>query len=299
MKKRDYARLPTERPHPRSGRIDCASFDKILTLMHQEDLKVVKAVGRIKPAISQGARLMAQSLKAGGKLYFVGAGTSGRLGILEAAECPPTFNTSPALIQAVMAGGKSSVFRSQEGAEDQFDKGHKTLTHKLKSGDIVCGIAASGVTPFVAGALKAGREKGAVTLLLSCNPSPRMAKSVNCVMAPQVGPEVITGSTRLKAGTATKLVLNMLTVSTMIHLGKVYRNWMVDLQPKSKKLKARALRLIENLGKVEPRKAETLLRNSHNQVKVAILMGRSGLSYPNAVLKLKRASGYLQKALGE
>lgn len=297
MPKVDFGKLPTEQSNPRSTQIDSASFEEILTLMNQEDLKVIHAVSRVKPAIAKGAELISQSLKDGGKLFFVGAGTSGRLGVIEAAECPPTFNTPTSLVQALMAGGKSAVFQSKEGAEDQFEEGCRLIQKKIKKGDVVCGIAASGVTPYVAGAIKAAKKKGARTLLLCCNPAPTLAKSVDCLIAPKVGPEIISGSTRLKAGTATKLILNMLTVASMIRLGKVYRNWMVDLQPKSKKLKARALRLIERLGKVKSKEAEKLLLEARNQVKVAILMGRKGWKYSTAVSELKKANGFLKKAL--
>jgi N-acetylmuramic acid 6-phosphate etherase len=297
MKKINYAKLPTEQPNPRSRRIDTLPIRKILDIINSEDASVPKAVGKVKKKITQGVELIVSSFHDGGRLFFAGAGTSGRLGIIEAAECPPTFNTRPSLVQAVMAGGKRAVFRSKEGAEDQLDEGFKIFCGKLKKQDILVGIAASGVTPFVQGALKAAKFKGAPTILIACNSTPSLNNLVDCLIAPKVGPEIITGSTRLKAGTATKLVLNMLTVTSMVRIGKVYQNWMVDLQPKSKKLTARALRIIQQLGGVTPEKADYYLQKANKKVKLAILMAKKGLDYSSASKKLKKTSGFLEKAL--
>lgn len=291
MKKVLYAKLPTEKQNPRSKNIDRISMDKIIQIINQEDYLVPKAVGKVRGQIAKAIKLIVYALKNGGKLYFVGAGTSGRLGVLEAAECPPTFNTPPSLIQAVIAGGKKAVFRSVEGAED------KKANLKATSKDVVVGIAASGVTPFVLNALKAAKSKRAKTILVACNASAPVKNIVDCLIAPQVGPEVITGSTRLKAGTATKLVLNTLTVTSMIQLGKVYENWMVDLQPKNKKLTARAARLIERLGAVSSREALVYLNKANRNVKVAILMARNGWDTRTASLKLKQNAGFLRNLL--
>lgn len=292
-----YARLPTEQPNPRTQKIDRLPITKILEIINQEDTVVPRAVRRVLPSVAQGVRMIVNRLKEGGRLFFAGAGTSGRLGILEAAECPPTFNTSPSLVQAIMAGGKKAVFRSQEGAEDRNREAHQICRKELRKKDILVGIAASGVTPFVGGALRAARQKGAKTILVACNMSSPLRGMADCLIAPKVGPEVIAGSTRLKAGTATKLVLNMLTVASMIRLGKVYRNFMVDLQPKSRKLTARALRLIQDLGSVDAEKALACFRKARKRVKEAILMARKGWDLATARKRLRSFSGSLEKAL--
>ena len=297
MGKINYAKLPTEQPNPKSKKIDRLTAAQIIALINQEDQTVPRAVGKVKRQIARGVKLIVSALKKGGSIFFAGAGTSGRLGVLEAAECPPTFNTRSSLVQAVMAGGKKAVFRSQEGAEDRGDEALRIFRRKLRRNDILIGIAASGVTPFVRGALQAAKEKAAGTLLVACNRTASLTHLADCLIAPKVGPEVITGSTRLKAGTATKLILNMLTVTSMIRLGKVYQNWMVDLQPKSKKLRARALRIIQRLGSVPPRKAEICLEDAKRNVKLAILMAKKGWDYPTAAAKLKSSSGFLRHAL--
>jgi N-acetylmuramic acid 6-phosphate etherase len=297
VKKALYAKLPTEQNNPRSQKIDRLSVEQILEVMNREDQSVPRAVAKVKPQISQGVKIITSALKQGGRLFFAGAGTSGRLGVLEAAECPPTFDTPPSLVQAVMAGGPKAVFRSQEGAEDNKKAALRIFSRKLKKKDVVVGVAASGVTPFVAGAFEAARRKKCRTILVACNDAVPFKHLIDCLIAPKVGPEVITGSTRLKAGTATKLVLNMLTVASMIRLGKVYKNWMVDLQPKSRKLVFRGLRLIEELGGVPGPEAEKIFEASQKHVKVAILMAQKGWDYPAAVRKLRKANGFLQKAL--
>lgn len=297
MKKVNYAKLLTEQNNPRSRSIDSLSIEQIIGLMNREDQSIPRIIQHSKKQIAQAVRLIVKSLKQGGRLFFAGAGTSGRLGVIEAAECPPTFNTPPFLVQAVMAGGKKAVFRSQEGAEDRKDEAQKIFSQKLKKGDVCVGIAASGVTPFVQGAFAAARKKGAATILLCCTEASTFKSKVDCIISLKVGPEIITGSTRLKAGTATKLALNMLTVTSMIQLGKVYQNWMVDLQPKSKKLHARALRLIEHLGGVSKQEAERYLLQSKKKVKTAILMARKKWDYSKASQKLKQSSGFLHEAI--
>lgn len=293
----DYAKLPTEQSNPRTRHIHRLSVIKILDLISREDQSVPLAVAKVKPAIARAVSVIVKSLGSGGRLFFAGAGTSGRLGVLEAAECPPTFNTPPSLINAVMAGGRGSVFRSKEGAEDRREEALRIFQKKLRAGDVLVGIAASGVTPFVAGALEAARIKKASRIVVACNNASPFRKLADIVIAPQPGPEVITGSTRLKAGTATKLVLNMLTAASMIRLGKVYQNWMVDLQPKSRKLRARALGLIKHLGSVPAKDAEVLLKRSHRNVKTAILMARKGLTYSQALTRLSKSRGFLEEAL--
>lgn len=299
MKKVDYGKLLTEQSNPRTRAIDTLPVEKILDLISREDLEVPKKVAKQKKQIAKGVRILVKAVKNGGRVFFAGAGTSGRLGILEAAECPPTFNTPPSLVQAVMAGGKSSVFRSKEGAEDRLEDALGIFRKKLGSRDAVVGIAASGVTPFVKGALQAAKEKKCATIVVSCADAAALKPLADCLISVKTGPEVISGSTRLKAGTATKLVLNMLTVTTMVQAGKVYKNWMVDLQPRSKKLEARALRLISHLGRVPETEAESYLKQSGKKVKVAILMARRKWPRPRASAALKKSGGFLKKALQE
>ena len=293
----DYSKLPTEKQNPKTAALDTLSVEKILRLMDWEDESVPRAVRKVNPQITKAVRIVVSSLKKGGRLFFVGAGTSGRLGVIEAAECPPTFNTPPELVQAIMAGGKASVFRSREGAEDRETEARREIQKRIRKGDVVVGISASGVTPFVRAALREAKNRAAGTILVACNFSSPLRFSADCVIAPRVGPEVIAGSTRLKAGTATKLILNRLTVASMVQLGKVYGNWMVDLQPKSQKLKARGLRILGELSGVRGERAEQLFSDAKGNVKLAILMARKNLSYPEARRALENSGGFLRKAL--
>ena len=295
----DFSKLPTEQPNPRSKKIHQLSIPEILSVMNKEDEGVPKAIRSVKPRIAKAVKMIVRSLKNRGRLFFAGAGTSGRLGFMEAAECPPTFNTPPLLVQAVMAGGRRAVFRSKEGAEDRREEALRIFQKKLRANDVLVGIAASGVTPFVQGALAAAKEKNAATILIACNTDSPLRGLVDCLIAPKTGSEIITGSTRLKAGTAAKLILNMLTVTSMIQLGKVYQNWMIDLQPKSKKLYARALRIIQEIGSVSNQEAEHYLGRAKKNVKVAIVMAKKKLDYQKASQKLKETSGFLEKALAQ
>ena len=290
-----YERLATERVDPRSADLDRLSPLRIARLMNRADRRAVHAVGRAAPAIARAIELIVRALSRGGRLVFVGAGTSGRLGVIEAAECPPTFDTPPALVQAVIAGGRGAVFRSVEGAEDDGSAGARQM-RRVRAGDAVVGIAASGVTPFVHGALGEARRRGAGTVLVTCNPDvPR--RSARIVIALADGPEVLTGSTRLKAGTATKLALNTLTTGAFAGLGKVHGNRMVDLRPRSAKLRARARRLVAELGGVKEREAARLLDESAGSAKLAIAMARLGLSAGAARRRLRAAGGSLRRAL--
>jgi len=283
-----YHRLPTERPNPRSRALDRLSPGAIARLMNRADRQAVKAVGRVAPAIGRAVTAIVERLGRGGRLIFAGAGTSGRLGVIEAAECPPTFNTRPGQVQAVMAGGPRAVFRSVEGAEDDA---------RAHGGDVVVGIAASGVTPFVRAALGEARRRGALTVLVTCNPSvPRRAAHI--VIALKVGPEVLAGSTRLKAGTATKLTLNTLTTAAFARLGKVHGNRMVDLQPRSAKLRARAERLVRDLGGVGAARAGKLLDQAGGRAKVAVVMARRRVTAAEARRRLRAAGGFLGRAAG-
>ena len=292
-----YDRLPTERADPGTGRLDRLSAVAIARLMNRADRRAVRAVGRAAPAIGRAVDLVVRALSRGGRLIFVGAGTSGRLGVLEAAECPPTFDTPPSLVQAVIAGGRRTVFRSAEGAEDDAAEGARQIRRRVRGGDVVVGIAASGVTPFVRAALREARRRGAATALVTCNPQVP-ARAARVVIALAVGPEVLTGSTRLKAGTATKLALNTLTTASFARLGKVYGNRMVDLRPRSDKLRARARRLVRELGRVDPREAERLLKAAGGHAKLAIAMARLGIDAREARRRLEAAAGSLRTALG-
>ena len=290
-----YERLPTEQRNPRSRRLDLLSTLALLRLMHREDARAVRAIQRQLPQIATAVRLISRALQDGGRLFFVGAGTSGRLGVIEAAECPPTFHTRPSLVQAVIAGGRGAVFRSREGAEDDRAAGRRAVRQRLRAGDVVVGIAASGVTPFVAGALFDAPRRGARTILITSHPRARVRAQVRIVLA--VGPEILTGSTRLKAGTAAKLTLNMLTLGAMVRLGKTYGNLMVDVRPTSHKLRARAVGLIRSLTGVPDRNAQRLLRAAHGRVKAAVLMHKRRLTFHQANHQLNRSHGSLRLAL--
>jgi len=293
----DYARLPTERLNPRSHNLDRLSTTQILRFMNREDATVPRAVSRALPHIASAVRLIVESLRGGGHLIFLGAGTSGRLAVMEAAECPPTFNTPPSMVQAIMAGGRAAVFRSQEGAEDDQRRARQEIRRRVATGDTVVGIAASGVTPFVAAALRAARSRGASTILITCSRQTRLRALADRLIAVSISPEVIAGSTRLKAGTATKLILNMLTVATMVRLGKVYGNWMVDVKPASQKLRARAARIVQEVTGVSARQAVSLLRQAHGQVKPAIVMATLGATYRRAHQLLAHHDGRLRRIL--
>lgn len=291
-----YARLATERASPRALALDRLPVRAVVRALISAERRSVSATARAASGIAAAAELAARALSGGGRLLLVGAGTSGRLGVLESAECPPTFGTRPTMVQAVMAGGRGAVFRSREGAEDDAEAGRRELRRRARPGDLVVGIAASGVTPFVRGALAEARRRGARTVLLTCNPdAPRGA--AHLVVALPVGPEVLAGSTRLKAGTATKLALNALTTAAFVRLGKVHGDRMVDVQPGSAKLRARARRLVAELGGVDARRAGRLLLAASGRVKVAIAMARLGLAPAAARRRLARAGGRLRDVL--
>jgi N-acetylmuramic acid 6-phosphate etherase len=240
--------------------------------------------------------LIADALHRGGHVVFLGAGTSGRLGVLEAAECPPTFGTSPRTIRAVVAGGPAAVFASREGAEDRADRGRRE-GGRLRRGDVLVGISASSVTPFVRGALAGARRRGARTILVTCAPRPGLGRLADVVVAMATGPEVLTGSTRLKAGSATKAVLNALTTGAMVRLGKAYENLMVDVQPKSRKLRDRARRIVAAAARVPHPLAARLLAASGGEVKTAIVVGRLALPVHEARARLAAAGGHVRSAL--
>jgi N-acetylmuramic acid 6-phosphate etherase len=297
-RQRAFDRLLTEQRNPRTRAIDTLSVPEILGLIHREDATVARAVAAERANLARGVRLLLERLRSGGRMTFVGAGTSGRLGVLEAAELPPTFDTPPDLAQAVMAGGPECVWASKEGAEDDARDGARQVRlRKVRAGDVVIGIAASGVTPFVHGALAEARRRGAGRILVTCNRRGVPASAADVIIAPRVGPEVITGSTRLRAGTATKMVLNALTVATMIRLGKVYENLMVDLQTRSDKLEARAKRIVRTLTGVSDAAAARALRAAGDRAKVAVVMLRRGVSRARAERLLAANGGMLRGAL--
>ena len=296
--KRDWAGLPTESRNPRSRRLDEMLTSDVVALLIEEDRRAVAAAARETPSITRAAILAAKTLEAGKRIHFFGAGTSGRLGFLEAAECPPTFGSDPDRIRAVMAGGEGAVFRAVEGAEDRDNDGRREGS-RVDAGDLVIGISASSVTPFVRGALAAAREAGARTVLVTCAPGRGLTALADVVIAIATGPEVLTGSTRLKAGSATKAALNAITTAAMVRLGKAYENLMVDMRPTNAKLKDRARRIVATAGGVSGADAEGLLVAAGGEVKTAIVMARTGTEADEARERIARAGGHVRKALAE
>lgn len=292
-----YSRLPTEAGNPRTRDLDRIPLRRVLQKLNYEDSLVHRAAGKAIPSIEKAARLISKVYLAGGSVFFIGAGTSGRLGVLEAAELPPTYGVEAGRFRALMAGGRTAVFHSKEGAEDVFGNGFKEIKELAKKGDAVIGIAASGVTPYVKGGLSAGKKAGAGTVLITCNPRERIPEA-RITVALDVGPEPISGSTRMKSGTATKLALNMLTTSAMIISGKVYRNWMVAVKPTSRKLALRAERITAAVGEVPRKEARRLLDITGRDVKTAIVMARRGLALKKARLLIKEHKGFLKAILG-
>ena len=295
-----WQQLPTEAINPATLGIDKLSPGGIIDLMIDEDRKIFAAVAREKERIALGVEIISHGLRKGGRLVFVGAGTSGRLGVVEAAEMPPTFGTPPELVQAIMAGGQEAVFRAREGVEDNFEEGARSMARvRLTKRDVIIGVSASGFTQFVRGALTAGRKKGARIIFVTCWPGTELQNYVDLIIAPVVGAEVIAGSTRLKAGTATKMVLNMLTTIAMIQVGKTYGNLMVDVQTTSEKLRDRARRIVAIVTGADPEEAADLLRRAKWNVKAAIVMKKGQVTLPQALRKLKAADDSIRQALGE
>ncbi len=295
-KTRRTGHLLTEKVNPRTVRIDELSCSEIIELMSSEDEEVLSAVSREKETISQAADTVFRTLRGDGRIIFVGAGTSGRLGVMEAAECPPTFSTDPERIQAIMAGGRDAVWNSVEGAEDSFSDSVEILCAKrLSAHDALVGVAASSGTPFVISALQYARTVGASTVLVSCNKVE--SSPADHVIELLVGPEVIVGSTRLKAATATKMTLNMITTAAMVLLGKTYGNLMVDLKPSSLKLADRAGRIIMDICDVGEQEAESLFLKADRNLKAAVVMKLGGLSLVEALELLCKNGGSLKKTL--
>jgi N-acetylmuramic acid 6-phosphate etherase len=291
-----WERLATEGRNPRSLKLDTLGTREIVRLMIDEDRRALVAASRQAGAVARAADLAARALGRGGRVVFVGAGTSGRLGVLEAAECPPTFGTSPRRIRAVMAGGPAAVFASREGAEDRDDRGRRE-GERLGPADLLVGITASGVTPFVRGALEGARKRRARTVLVTCAPRPGLGRMADVVIAVATGPEVLTGSTRLKAGSATKAILNAITTAAMVRLGKAYANLMVDVQPGNAKLEDRARRIVAAATGARAEEAQALLEASGYEAKTAIVMGILRVGASSARRLLRRAGGHVRRAL--
>lgn len=293
--------LATEQNNPSSRNIDTASTVEILKIINEEDKKVPLAVEKEIPNIAKAVELIVEAFKKGGRLFYVGAGSSGRLGILDAAECPPTFGTDPELVQGIIAGGDKAVFRAQEGAEDNIEEGRKTIDkYGIKPPDIVVGIAASGRTPFVKAAISEAKKQGIKTILIASSPIEKIIElgiEADVYICPVVGPEVIAGSTRMKSGTAEKLVLNMLTTASMIKLGKTYGNVMVDLQLTNNKLRERAKKIIMDICKVDYPTAQEALAKADGSVKVALVMLLAGVEKDAALQFLETSSGFVKKAI--
>jgi N-acetylmuramic acid 6-phosphate etherase len=290
--------LTTEAVNPASVRIDELSSLEIVRLMNAEDAGVAVAVATQAEAIARAIEGVTERMRRGGRLVSIGAGTSGRLGVLDAAECPPTFSTPPELVVGLIAGGPQALLRAVEGAEDDPDLGRRDLDSVgLSAADAVLGIATSGRTPYVIGALARGRELGALTIGLVCNARAELADLCDVLIAPEVGPEIIAGSTRLKAGTATKMVLNMISTGTMVQLGKTYGNLMVDLRATNSKLLVRARRLVARLADVTEEEAERLLAACEGELKTAVVAHTRSVPPAEARAILAQVEGRLREAL--
>ena len=278
--------------------MEALDTEQLLRLINSEDRRVAEAVAAEIPNIALAVEAIVAAVRAGGRLFYIGAGTSGRLGVLDAVECPPTFNTPPELVQGILAGGEGALSRASEASEDDPAAGERDLTARgFAARDVLVAIAASGRTPYVLGAVAAARKAGAPTVGLSCSPDSELARAVDIAITPLPGAEIIAGSTRMKAGTATKLVLNMLSTATMIKLGHVYGNLMVNVQPRSSKLRDRAVRIIARAAEVSPERAAQLLDGAAGKVKTAVVMGRLGIERAEAENRLSTAGGRVSEAL--
>ncbi len=291
-------KLSTEQRNPRSMNLDSLSTEEILKLINSEDKLVPLAVEKEIPHIAQAVEHVVEAFKHGGRLIYVGAGTSGRLGILDASECPPTFGSPHEMIVGVMAGGRDAVFRAKEGSEDRADDGEQAMIDmRVTRKDVVCGIAASRRTPYVVAAINKAKELGAKTLYVTTNPRAEFDLDVDVAICAEVGPEILAGSTRMKSGTAQKLVLNMITTTSMVRLGKIYENMMVDLQMNSKKLEERAKRVVMIVTGLEYEEAAKYLELAGGHVKTALVMILSGVDAEEAKERLKKANGFVREAL--
>ena len=292
--------LPTEAINPDTLALDKLPSTDIVEHMLHEDRKMLAAVHREKERIAVGIDILTSALRHNGRIVFVGAGTSGRLGVLESSEMPPTFGTKPDLVHAIMAGGKDAMLTPREGVDDNYEEGARSINRlRPTSRDVVIGVSASGMTQFVRGALTRARRAGSKIIFITCDPRTELQTFVDLTIAPGVGPEVIAGSTRLKAGTATKIVLNMLTTGAMVRIGKTYGNLMVDVQTGSEKRRHRARRIVEIVTGLDEDAADKLLRSAKWNVKAAIVMQKAGLTYAQAVSRLKKSHDFVRDAIGE
>ena len=293
-------KLMTEGRNPASEHIDSLSAIEIVRLMNAEDARVAEAVGREADSIANAIEVIADRFRQGGRLVYAGAGTSGRLGVLDASECPPTFSTPPEMVVGLIAGGYTALTRAVEGAEDHPELAVEDLRNiALCERDVLVGIATSGRTPYVIGGLQYARDVGAFAIGLSCNQDSELKSAADLMITPVVGPEVISGSTRLKSGTATKMVLNMLTTGAMVRLGKTYGNLMVDLRATNSKLMLRSRRIVSMVTDLPSEEAEELLQRCNGEVKTAIVCERCKVTPEEARRRLSDAHGHLRQALGE
>ena len=291
-------KLLTEQTNPASASIDTLSTESVLRIMNAEDRQVAEAVEREIPAIARAVDAIVAAFERGGRLFYLGAGTSGRLGVLDASECPPTFNVPPEMVQGIIAGGEAALSQATETTEDDPAAGARDLEVRgFTAGDVLVGIAASGRTPYVLGAVEKARRMGAVTVGISCTPDSELARAVEIAITPLVGPEVVAGSTRMKAGTAQKLVLNMLSTGAFVRLGYVYGNLMVSVQPRNQKLRDRARRIVAQAAGVTVERAGEWLAEAGGSVRVAIVMAKGGVSREDAERRLAAAKGRVSTAL--
>ena len=292
--------LPTEAINPDTLALDKLAPSDIVDHMLHEDRKMLAAVQREKERIAVGIEILTNALRHKGRIIFVGAGTSGRLGVLESSEMPPTFGTKTDLVHAIMAGGKDAMLTPREGVDDNYEEGSRSINRlRPSSRDVVIGVSASGMTQFVRGALTRARRAGSKIVFITCDPRTELQTFVDLTIAPGVGPEVIAGSTRLKAGTATKIVLNMLTTGAMVRIGKTYGNLMVDVQTGSEKRRDRARRIVAIVTGLDDKATDKLLRSARWNVKAAIVMQKAGLTYSQAISRLRKAHDFVRDAIGE
>jgi N-acetylmuramic acid 6-phosphate etherase len=288
----------TEQRNPRSPGLDAKSTTEILRILNREDSRVASAVRRELPRIARAVDAIVKSIRRGGKVVYAGAGTSGRLGVLDAAECPPTFGTPPRMVQAIIAGGERALRYAVEGAEDSADKGARDLAAtRIKRGDVVVGIAASGATPYVLGAIGLAKRHGAVTVGITSNPRSLLARQASIAIAPDTGQEAIAGSTRMKAGAAQKMVLNLLSTASMVRLGRIYGNWMIYVALTNQKLRRRGERILEEAAGASPSAARHALRQSGHNLPVALIMLMTWANRRDAQQRLAKSRGNVREAV--
>jgi N-acetylmuramic acid 6-phosphate etherase len=288
----------TEQENPRTAHLSSSSTLEIVRLMNEEDARVAAAVGQVLEHVAQAADQIVRRIEAGGRLFYIGTGTSGRLGVLDASECPPTFGVAPDLVQAIIAGGYDACYRAVEASEDDAAAGERDLDQRgFRKTDALVGIAASGRTPYTVGAVEYARRLGALTIAITCVPDSAIAQAAEIPIVPVVGPEVIAGSTRLKAGTAQKLILNMLSTATMIRLGYVTGNRMTNVQTRNIKLQARAIRILQDEAGLNEQQARTVLDEADGKLPVALVMSKAGRSKEEAESALERSRGVINVAI--